>query len=156
MRKFLATREIPSPKKLIKDHNKIDKKGRFSNRLVIPATNFTATFSKIGYLEIKSMLDKAKVKYSRVSIVQSSDLEEIIKELEVKRDKIKIASVDATNMYPSVKLSTIKKSVRFFTRKLTAATKKTINLCLELIRFRMSSTLISFDGEYYEYHSGEK
>ena len=31
-----------------------------------------------------------------------------------------------------------------------------INLCLELTRFRMSSTLISFEDEYSEYHSGEK
>ena len=46
--------------------------------------------------------------------------------------------------------------VRFFVRTLTTATKKTINLCLELIRFGMSSTLICFDGEYYEYHGGEK
>ena len=46
--------------------------------------------------------------------------------------------------------------MRFFTRKLTTATKKAINLCLELIRFGMSSTLISFDGKYHEYHGGEK
>ena len=31
-----------------------------------------------------------------------------------------------------------------------------INLCLELICFGMSSTLICLDGEYYEYHGGEK
>ena len=37
-----------------------------------------------------------------------------------------------------------------------ASTKKTINICLNLIRFGMSSTLISFDGEYYEYHGGER
>ena len=59
-------------------------------------------------------------------------------------------------MYPSTKLSTIKKAVIFFARKITAATKKTINLCLELTRFGTSSTLISFDGEYYEYPGGEK
>ena len=59
-------------------------------------------------------------------------------------------------MYPSIKLATIKKEVRLFARTLTTATKKTINLCLELIRFGMSSTLISFNGEYYEYHGGEK
>ena len=46
--------------------------------------------------------------------------------------------------------------MRFFARTLTTATKKTINLCLELIRFGMSSTLICFNGEYYEYHGGEK
>ena len=93
-----------------------------------------------------------------------------------------IASVDAINMYPYIKLATIRKSVRFFARKITAATKKTINLCmelihfgmsstlilfnretkktinlfLELIHFRMISTLISFDGKYYDYHGGER
>ena len=59
-------------------------------------------------------------------------------------------------MYPSIKISTIKKSVRLFAIKLTAATKKSINLCLELIRFGMRSTLITFDRDYYEYNSGKK
>ena len=59
-------------------------------------------------------------------------------------------------MYPSIKISTIRKSVRLFARKLTSATKKTINLCLELTRFGMSSTLIYFNGDYYEYHGGER
>ena len=67
-----------------------------------------------------------------------------------------IVLVDAINMYPSIKLSTIKKAVIFFTIKLTTATKKTTNICLELIRFGMSSTLISFNGEYYEYQGGKK
>ena len=72
------------------------------------------------------------------------------------REEVTISSVDTINMYPSIKLATIKKAVRFFARTLTTATKKTINICLELIRFGMSSTLICFDGEYYEYHGGEK
>ena len=59
-------------------------------------------------------------------------------------------------MYPSIKLATNKKAVRYFARTLTRETKKTINLCLDLIQFGMSSTLISFDGEYYEYHGGER
>ena len=46
--------------------------------------------------------------------------------------------------------------MRFFARKLTSEVKKTINLCLDLIQFGMSSTLISFDGEYYKYHGGER
>ena len=48
-------------------------------------------------------------------------------------------------MYPSIKLARIKKSVRFFARTLTTATKKTINLCLELIHFGMSSRHILID-----------
>ena len=67
-----------------------------------------------------------------------------------------IVSVDAINMYPSIKLLKIKKAIRLFARKLTVATKKIINLCLEIICFGMISTLISFNVKYYEYHSGEK
>ena len=51
----LATRAIPSPKPLIKDHKTINEKGEFQTRLVIPATKFTATFLKIGYLGIKGV-----------------------------------------------------------------------------------------------------
>ena len=56
-------------------------------------------------------------------------------------------------MYASIKLSAIKNTVRFF---VTSATNKTINLYLDIIRFGVSSILISFGGEYYECHSGEK
>ena len=69
---------------------------------------------------------------------------------------MKIASVDAVNMHQSIKFATIRKAVRSFASKLTAATNKTINLCLELIHFGMSSTLIYFNGKYYNYHGGER
>ena len=72
VRQSLATQAILSPEILIKYHKKINAKGGLPTRLVISATNFTATFSKIIYIGIKRVLDKAKVKYSRVSIVQES------------------------------------------------------------------------------------
>ena len=64
--------------------------------------------------------------------------------MKIKRYEVKIASFDAINMYPSIKLATIRKVVRFFARTLTSETKNTINLCLELIHFRMISTLDLF------------
>ena len=145
---------IPYTKLPIKDHKTINQKGGFPTRLVIPATNFTATFSKIGYLGIKRCLDKGKVNYSRNSIVQASCLKETLEEIGLKREEVKITSLDAINMYPSIKLTTIRKAVRYFTRTLTRETKKTIDLCLDLIHFGVSSTLISFDGEYYDCHGG--
>ena len=69
-----------------------------------------------------------KFKYSHVSIVQESDLKERLEVLEVQRDKVTISSVDDINRYLSIELSTIKKTAIFFARKLTAATKKIINL----------------------------
>ena len=156
VRQSLATRAILSPKLLIKDHNTSNKKWGFPTRLVIPVKNFTTTFSKIGYLWIKRMLDKVIVNYSRISIVQASERKERLEELKVKRDEVIIGSVDAIIMYPSIKLLTIRKEVRFLARTFTAATKKTNNLCVELICLIMSSTFIYFDGEYHEYHGGER
>ena len=85
MRPSLATRAIPSPKLLIKDQKTINKKGGFPTRLVIPAKNFTTTFSKMGYLGSKRYLDKVKEKYSHISIGQASELKYILKEVNIKR-----------------------------------------------------------------------
>ena len=156
MKQSLATRAIPSPKLLVKDHKTINKKGGLPTRLVITATKFTATFSKIGYLGIKRMLDKGKVNYSRFSIFQAYDLRERLEKLKIRIDEVAIASVDDINMYPSIKILSIKKAVRFSASKLTAETNKTINLCMYLVCFGMISILVSFDGEYYEYHGGEE
>ena len=73
VRQSLTTHAIPSPKIIIKDHKTINRKGEFPTRLVIPETNFTVTLSKLRYIGIKRMLDKAKMDYSCVSIVQASD-----------------------------------------------------------------------------------
>ena len=55
------------------------------------------------------MLDKGKVNYSRVSIVQAPELKELLKELKIKRGEVTMVSVDAINMYLLIKLSTIKR-----------------------------------------------
>ena len=58
--------------------------------------------------------------HSRVSIVQASDLKEKLVYLKINIDEVNIASVDAINMYPYIKITTIRKAGRFFARKLTA------------------------------------
>ena len=83
-------------------------------------------------------------------------MEGILEEIVLKREEVTIALVYAIIRYPSIKLVTIKKAVIYFAGTLTRETKKTINLCLDLIQFGMSSTLISFDREYYKYHGGER
>ena len=66
------------------------------------------------------LLDKVKEDYSRVSVVQASDLKEKLEELKIKRDLVTIASVNAINMYLYIKISTIRKAIRFFARRHTA------------------------------------
>ena len=79
-------------------------------------TKFTTTFSNIGYFGIKRCLDKGKVNYSRVSIVQASDLKERLEELKINRDEVTITPVETINMYPSNILSRIRKEINYFAR----------------------------------------
>ena len=50
---LLKTKAIPTPKLLIKYHKRLKSMGEFPTRLVIPETNFLATFEKVGYLGLK-------------------------------------------------------------------------------------------------------
>ena len=95
---------------------------------------------------ISRLLDKGKLNYLQVSIIQASDLKERLEEMKVKRDEVTISSVNNINMYLSIKLSKVKQSVRFFAREITTTTNKTINLCLELICFGMSCTSLFMES----------
>ena len=65
-----------------------------------------------------------------------------------------IASIDAVAMYPSIKFPLVKKEISYFTRSLQKNQQSNVKLCLKLIKFGMSSTVLTFEDKYYEY--GEK
>ena len=73
-------------------------KGDFPTRLVIPATNFPATFEKVGYLGLKNILGKNEINYTRLTIVQASQVREEWESLNCKRNEVTIASIDAVAM----------------------------------------------------------
>mmetsp|Transcript_59900 Transcript_59900/g.71327 ORF Transcript_59900/g.71327 Transcript_59900/m.71327 type:complete len:290 (-) Transcript_59900:549-1418(-) len=151
----LKTKQIPSSELLIKDH-KARKNGQFPLRLVIPTTNFTACFSKVGYLGLKQVLDSYDIDYSRFTIAQASYLKMTLSRHQLNRALHSIFSIDVINMYPSIKFSLIKKSVNFFLRNFPVKGRGTLNTCLKLIEFGMSSMLLSFHNKYYQYHCGDK
>ena len=114
----LKTKAIPTPKLLIKYHKKMSNMGKFPTRLVIPATNFSATFAKIGYLGVKNILEKNEINYTKFTIVQASQVKEVWDIIKGKRDEVTIASIDAVAMYPSIKSPLVKKAISYFTRNL--------------------------------------
>ena len=80
-------RAIPPPIFLIKNNKTINKKWELPTKLVIPTKTFTATFSIIGFLGIKKITEKAKVNYSRATIIQASDLKGKTKEIGIGIEK---------------------------------------------------------------------
>ena len=57
-----------------KDHKTPNKAGNYPTGLLIPATNFTQSFAKIGYKAINVVLDANSIQYDRHITVQSSHL----------------------------------------------------------------------------------
>eukprot|EP00957_Ditylum_brightwellii_P143346 10920409-Ditylum_brightwellii.AAC.1 len=84
----LFLKVIPKPQLLARDHKKPDESRDFPMRLVIPATNFTASFFKLGCMGIKKVLDDHGVNYSRHTIIQSSNLKEKLERLKLKWKEI--------------------------------------------------------------------
>lgn len=148
----VKSKAIPQPKILIKDHKNPDSDGTFPSRLVVPATNFTAGFPKLGYLGIQSILDQnGGLEYGSRNLVQASDLKDLLERKNYRANKCTIASIDAEMMYPSIKFGLIKKAVEYYSCNLQEEDKKMINVCLEMIKFGMTNTLITFADKYYLY-----
>ena len=93
LKEGIESKAIPTPKPLIKDH-KQKKNGHFPTGLIIPATNFTATFSKLGYLALKNILDSNNIQYNKYTITQASDLKNELEKLDITVKSVMLASLD--------------------------------------------------------------
>jgi hypothetical protein len=129
----------------------MNNKGEYVTRLIVPATNFTAAFPKVGYLGIKNIFDQNGINYSGSTITQASQLKTTLEKLNITKDKVTIILFDAVKMYPSIKYKFVWKAVKFFARNLNAEIQGRIDKCLEMIKFGMGNTLLTFVDKYYEY-----
>jgi len=64
-------------------------------------------------------------------------------------------SIDAEDFYPSVRLKLVRKAVCHFSKNLPEEDQITIEHCLDLIKFGMQSTLLSFVDKCCE-HDGDR
>ena len=120
----LKSKAIPTPKLLIKDHKTKNDNGEFPTRLIIPATNFTAAFPKLGYSGIRKIFDSAGVNYMRKTIIQASDLKADLEKKNLNKETHTLASIDAIDMYPSINFTMVKKAVDYFSKNLPTKDKK--------------------------------
>ena len=64
-------KSIPTPKIFIKYHKKLKRNEEFPTILVIPETNFSATFAKVGYLGLKNISENNDINYTGFTIIQA-------------------------------------------------------------------------------------
>ena len=136
---------------LIKDHKDKDEGGNYPTRLIVPASNFTAAFPKAGYLGIKALFNKNNIDYQKATIIHAGQLKSKLEKLNLKQGEVTIASFDAVEMYPSIKYKLVEKAVLFFAKDLDSISKRKLGVCLDMIRFGMGNTLLTFVDKYYEY-----
>lgn len=146
----IMKRDIPTIKLLSKDHKKM-KDGNYPTRLVVPAKNYTAGFPHVGYKGIKNIMDRNNINYSRKTIVQASHLKEQLEDLNIRNSTHTIVSMDIEVMYPSVSYNMVKTAVNYFLKDCPEEDLVLALRCLDMIKFGMSNTLITFGGKYYEY-----
>ena len=116
--------------------------------LVVPANNFTSAFPKLGYMGIKKIFDDNKINYKKRTIIQASDLKEKIEKMGITSENSTIVSIDAKEFYPSIKFKLVKKAVNYFAKNLPKEVQDKIEQCLEMVKFGMSSTLLTFVDQY--------
>eukprot|EP00957_Ditylum_brightwellii_P206468 15348554-Ditylum_brightwellii.AAC.1 len=131
LKEGIKSRAILEPQLLIKDHMNLRDNEHYQTPLVIPAMNFAATFSKIGYLGIRKILDDNNANYVKHTITQASHLKEQLDQLNLQCEQVTIMSLSVVNMYPSIFLLLIKKAMQHYSRNLSRDEKKKIEWCMK-------------------------
>ena len=104
----LDSRAILTPILLIKDHKKPNKNGYFPTRLIVPATNLTSSFPRIGCIGIKE-IKKKKINYYKKTIIRASELKETVEKLNLRKENTTTRSLDIVSMYPLITFKMVKK-----------------------------------------------
>ena len=146
----IKTRQVPSPRLLIKDHKGRRADGHYKTRLLVPATNFTQGFAKIAYKTIKVIFDNNGVKYCTRTITQASHLKSQLEKLSLTSSNATIASLDVENMYPSIKYRLVLSAINSYSERFNEEEMERIDAALEMLKFRTRNTIISFADKYYE------
>ena len=146
-------RDIPTPQLHVKDRKDQGKHEFCPVRLVIPATNYTQCFAKIGYKIIQKTFDERGVEYMKYIIKQAKclkiDLERIGRKEDIRMDKDLIVELDIEAMYPSITFELVAEAVRYYTKGFLEEDNMRVKAGLDMLKFSMSNCLIHFREDYF-------
>ena len=137
----LKTKLIPAPKLIRKYHKKPIINGEFQTNMVIQGINFTATFTKVGYLGIRALIYIHLVDYYQ-NIQKISQANQCWGKLNRKIEKVKTISIYVVAMYPLINFLLVKKQILLQKNSPKHGTLK-IYLSLNLIGFDMIPLIIN-------------
>ncbi len=71
--------------------------------------------------------------------------------MNLQRDNITIVSLDIKDMYPQCRFKAVKAAVQYYSPRLPPLQQEKVKQCLEILKFSMGNTIVSFREKYYEY-----
>ena len=103
LKETIDSKAIPTPKLSMKDHKKPNEDRDFPTRIVIPATNFTSGFPKLGFSGIRNIFDENNINHMKKTMTQANNLKDELETLNVtKNNSTIIVSLDIVSFYPSM------------------------------------------------------
>jgi hypothetical protein len=117
--------------------------------LIVSAHNFTQCLSKLASIECT--FRHADIQFERHTLKNLLHLKQKFEELDFIKDIVTIVSLDIKDMYPQCCFKAVKDAVCHYASKLPMLDRKQISCCLDILKFSMGNTIITFLDKYYKY-----
>jgi len=117
VKQSVESKAMTPPKLLIKDHKSPNNEGNFPTGPAVPATNFTSAFPKTGCLGMKRIPDDNAADHMSKTSFQASDLKENLENQGMTCNNSKMASADAEDFCPQVRLKPVRTAACHFSPK---------------------------------------
>jgi hypothetical protein len=151
LQSWVKTEKIPSVHLSVKDHNPVGANGRHPTRLIVSANNFTQCLSKLASKSIEKSFRRANINFKKHTLKNSLAIKRKFKSMNLQRDNVKIVSLDIKDMYPQCWFKAVKDAVWYYLSCLPPLQQEKVKQCLEILKFSMGNTIVSFKEKYYEY-----
>jgi hypothetical protein len=100
---------------------------------------------------IKKSFQRANVLFEKHTLKNSPALKHKFKSMDLRRDDVTIVSLDIKDMYPQCRFKAVKAAVHYYSSCLPPLQQEKIGKCLDILKFSMGNTILSFRDKYYEY-----
>jgi hypothetical protein len=74
-----------------------------------------------------------------------------LEEIDISQVKVTIVSLDIKDLYPQCRFKAAQDAVQYYTRQLPNLSRSKIQQCLDILKFSMGNTIVTFRDKYYEY-----
>ncbi len=135
----------------VKDQKPVGANSRHPTRLIVLENNFIQCLSKLASKSIEKSFWHANINFKKHTLKNSLALKRKFESMDLQRDNITILSLHIKDMYPQCRFKAVKANICYLSSRLPPLQQEKVKRCLEILKFSMGNTIVSFREKYYEY-----